>query len=127
MFLSLGLWNANGLQRTAIDDVLQHCTNVHILFITETLLLPPPDFRLRGNNTTTMPYQLLTHAIPVVAIEGDMVLLPSFHPHALSPFSRSPPPHTTFPPFILAPHTLYAATSLPTLAARMILRPTLIS
>jgi hypothetical protein len=41
MFVSLGLWNANGLQRTAIDDVLQHCTNVHILFITETWLLPP--------------------------------------------------------------------------------------
>ena len=39
--LSIGLWNANGLQATAIDDVLQHSHSFDILFITETWLLPP--------------------------------------------------------------------------------------
>jgi hypothetical protein len=41
MLINLGLWNANSLQTTAIDDVLQHCSNVHILFITETWLPSP--------------------------------------------------------------------------------------
>ncbi|OAD75515.1 hypothetical protein PHYBLDRAFT_166752 [Phycomyces blakesleeanus NRRL 1555(-)] len=36
-----GLWNANGLQPRAIYDVLQHCHSLHMLFITETWLLPP--------------------------------------------------------------------------------------
>ncbi|OAD75680.1 hypothetical protein PHYBLDRAFT_166906 [Phycomyces blakesleeanus NRRL 1555(-)] len=36
-----GLWNANGLQPRAIYDVLQYCHSLHMLFITETWLLPP--------------------------------------------------------------------------------------
>ena|ERR1700730_5221925 len=41
MNLTIGLWNANGLQATAIDDVLQHSHSFDLLFITETWLLPP--------------------------------------------------------------------------------------
>ena len=41
MSATIGLWNANGLQATAIDDVLQHCTTFDLLFITETWLLSP--------------------------------------------------------------------------------------
>ncbi|KAI9011848.1 hypothetical protein CLU79DRAFT_806011 [Phycomyces nitens] len=39
--LSIGLWNANGLQPRAINDVLNHCQSLHMLFITETWLLSP--------------------------------------------------------------------------------------
>ena len=127
MFVSLGLWNANGLQRTAIDDVLQHCTNVHILFITETWLLPPPDFRLRGTNTTIMLYQSLILATHVAVIEDNAVSLHSFHLHAPFLFFRFPPRHPTSPPSALVPPTSYAATSLPTLSARMTRQHTMIS
>jgi hypothetical protein len=41
MRVNIGLWNANGLQASSIDDVLQHCHSLDILFITETWLLPP--------------------------------------------------------------------------------------
>lgn len=41
MRVNIGLWNANGLQSSSIDDVLQHCHSLDILFITETWLLPP--------------------------------------------------------------------------------------
>src|ERR1700751_5438660 len=41
MNLNIGIWNANGLQATAIDDILQYCDSLDILCITETWLLPP--------------------------------------------------------------------------------------
>lgn len=39
--LSLGLWNATGLNKTSIHDLLRHCTSHSLIFITETWLLPP--------------------------------------------------------------------------------------
>ena len=39
--ITIGLWNANGLQATSINDVLNNCTFLSMLFITETWLLPP--------------------------------------------------------------------------------------
>lgn len=42
MSLTFGLWNANGLQASSVDDVLQHCHGFDILFITKTWLPPPP-------------------------------------------------------------------------------------
>jgi len=41
MSFTIGLWNANGLQASSVDDVLQHSHSFDILFITETWLLPP--------------------------------------------------------------------------------------
>lgn len=38
---SLGLWNATGLNKTSIHDLLRHCTSHSLIFITETWLLPP--------------------------------------------------------------------------------------
>ena len=37
----IGVWNANGLQATTINDILQHCHSLHMLFITETWFLHP--------------------------------------------------------------------------------------
>lgn len=39
--LSIGLWNANGLSATTINDVLRHCSSIDIFLITETWLLAP--------------------------------------------------------------------------------------
>src|SRR6478735_8035449 len=39
--LIIGLWNANGLQATTVDDLLRHCQSFSLIFITETWLLPP--------------------------------------------------------------------------------------
>jgi hypothetical protein len=41
MSFTIGIWNANGLQASSVDDALQHCHSFDILFITETWLLPP--------------------------------------------------------------------------------------
>ncbi|KAG1025590.1 hypothetical protein G6F43_014140 [Rhizopus delemar] len=53
--LTIGLWNANGLQATTVDDLLRHCQSFSLIFITETWLLPPnkirtpwPQFHLYG-------------------------------------------------------------------------------
>jgi hypothetical protein len=40
MSFILGLWNANGLQASSVDDVLQHSHSFDLLFITETWLPP---------------------------------------------------------------------------------------
>ncbi|KAI8348652.1 hypothetical protein BD560DRAFT_338175, partial [Blakeslea trispora] len=39
--LSIGLWNANGLQLTSVADVLSHCRSFDIVLITETWILSP--------------------------------------------------------------------------------------
>ncbi|KAG1389637.1 hypothetical protein G6F60_013270 [Rhizopus arrhizus] len=39
--LTIGLWNANGLQASTVDDLLRHCQSFSLVFITETWLLPP--------------------------------------------------------------------------------------
>ena len=39
--LKIGSWNANGLQATTINDILQQCHSLQMLFITETWLLVP--------------------------------------------------------------------------------------
>jgi hypothetical protein len=39
--LQIGLFNANGLVASAIDDILSYCQQIQILFITETWILPP--------------------------------------------------------------------------------------
>jgi hypothetical protein len=52
--LTIGLWNANGLQASVIHDVLRHCQSFSLLFITETWLLLP-----HGNSFTSMVPQLL--------------------------------------------------------------------
>ncbi|KAG1255384.1 hypothetical protein G6F65_016663 [Rhizopus arrhizus] len=39
--LTIGLWNANGLQASTVDDLLRHCQAFSLVFITETWLLPP--------------------------------------------------------------------------------------
>lgn len=39
--ITIGLWNANGLQTTTVADVLSHCRSFSILIITETWILPP--------------------------------------------------------------------------------------
>ncbi|KAG1453394.1 hypothetical protein G6F55_008167 [Rhizopus delemar] len=42
--LTIGLWNANGLQASTVDDLLRHCQPFSLVFITETWLLPPARF-----------------------------------------------------------------------------------
>lgn len=49
--LQIGLFNANGLVASAIDDILSYCQQLQILFITETWLLPP----------TTLPTTWIQH------------------------------------------------------------------
>ena len=39
--ITIGLWNANSLQATSVSEVLSHCQQYTILFITETWVLPP--------------------------------------------------------------------------------------
>ncbi|KAG1439058.1 hypothetical protein G6F56_012420 [Rhizopus delemar] len=39
--LSMSLWNANGLRATTVHEVLSHCFDSSLLFITETWLLSP--------------------------------------------------------------------------------------
>ncbi|KAG1594976.1 hypothetical protein G6F46_014430 [Rhizopus delemar] len=43
--LTIGLWNANGLQESTADDLLRHCQSFSLVFITETWLLPPHRIR----------------------------------------------------------------------------------
>ncbi|KAG1363023.1 hypothetical protein G6F61_013961 [Rhizopus arrhizus] len=43
--LTIGLWNANGLQATTVDDLLRHCQSFSLIFITETWLLSPNKIR----------------------------------------------------------------------------------
>ena len=43
--LTIGLWNANGLQASTVDDLLRHCQSFSLVFITETWLLPPHRIR----------------------------------------------------------------------------------
>ncbi|KAG0972734.1 hypothetical protein G6F29_013292 [Rhizopus arrhizus] len=43
--LTIGLWNANGLQESTAEDLLRHCQSFSLVFITETWLLPPHRIR----------------------------------------------------------------------------------
>lgn len=70
---TIGLWNANGLQATAIDDVLQHCHSFDLLFITETWLLPP----VRLPTTWT---QYHNYGRPVQATSVDLWVSPVSSP-----------------------------------------------
>lgn len=57
--ITIGLWNANGLQKTTVADVLSHCQSFDILFVTESWILSPytlptawTDFHTYGNPVT---------------------------------------------------------------------------
>ncbi|CAO3698016.1 unnamed protein product [Rhizopus stolonifer] len=43
--LTIGLWNANGLQESTAEDLLRHCQSFSLVFITETWLLQPHKIR----------------------------------------------------------------------------------
>jgi hypothetical protein len=55
----LGLWNANGLSASTIHDVLRLCSTTHVLFITETWLLPS------SGRLNTSWSQFHTYGVPV--------------------------------------------------------------
>ena len=82
--LSIGLWNANGLQATTIADVLQYCTNLHILFITETWLLPL-------SRIPTSWTQFHRYGTPVEGnYRGSMGITALFHPSFTLPIIELP-------------------------------------
>jgi hypothetical protein len=56
--LKIGLWNAHGLMTSTIDDVLRHCQDFSVLFITETWLLP-------SNKLFTSWQQFHLYGVPV--------------------------------------------------------------
>lgn len=55
----LGLWNANGLSASTIHDILRLCSSTHVVFITETWLLPS------SGRLNTSWSQFHTYGVPV--------------------------------------------------------------
>lgn len=84
MKLTIGLWNANGLQATAIDDVLQHSHSFDILFITETWLLSP-------SRLPTTWQQLHNYGSPVAGnFRGSLGMTTLISPSCTLPISPLP-------------------------------------
>jgi hypothetical protein len=112
MKLSIGLWNANGLQRSAIDDALStpFALQTDILLISETWLLHPnrlptswnqfhnygtavPNsyrgslgISLLVNPAFTLPIHVLPHSSPylITARIGDLTIIGTYFPPSLT-------------------------------------------
>jgi hypothetical protein len=55
----LGLWNANRLSTSTIHNILRLCSSTHVVFITETWLLPS------SGRFNTSWSQFHTYGVPV--------------------------------------------------------------
>ncbi|KAI8646048.1 hypothetical protein BD408DRAFT_455940, partial [Parasitella parasitica] len=92
VFVSLSLWNANGLRQTTVHDVISHILDTHVLFVTETWLISgsyPIDWS---------QYHLYGSKVPGAFNRGSggisafvspscpfmVSQLPSYNPHTLS-------------------------------------------
>ena len=92
VFVSLSLWNANGLTQTTVHDVISHVLSTHVLFVTETWLTSgsyPIDwsqFHLYGSK---VPGAFNRGSGGVSALVSPFCpfpvsQLPSYNPHTLS-------------------------------------------
>ncbi|KAI8984131.1 hypothetical protein BDF20DRAFT_815769, partial [Mycotypha africana] len=99
--LSIGLWNANGLQQTTVADVLSHCSSMSLLLVTESWILSP-------SRLPTSWHQFHTYGKPVQGgYRGSQGIVALVNPNCPVPVSHlsSPSPYAlslNFGPFRLA-------------------------
>ena len=122
VFISLSLWNANGLKQSTVHDVLSHVLDTHVLLITETWLTSgsfPTDWSQYHLYGSKVPGAFNRGSGGITAFVSpscpfSVSQLPSYNPHTLSLKVGTLTVHCVyFPPPLSSDKVLSALSSLP--------------